>query len=119
MAQPLVPLRRDLDVAVVGVARVLHDAAPARQVGGPVARVAEFPVRVALEVEALWESLVWVREPGGCGGDMAYRRGTFSAMEGAGLSTYTMIGGGARSVSRTFGSSSVGSRTHWEWLGEL
>lgn len=55
--QPLVPLGRNLDLAVVRVARVLHDAAPA---GGRVRRVtadvAELPVGVALEVEAC---LMW------------------------------------------------------------
>lgn len=50
--QPLVPLRRDLHFAVVRRPRVLHDAAPAGEVGGSVALVAEFPVGVALEVEA-------------------------------------------------------------------
>lgn len=45
------PLRRGADVAVVRVARVLDDAAPAA--GGVVAAgVAELPVGVALEVKA-------------------------------------------------------------------
>lgn len=63
MAQPLVPLRRDLDGVEVRAARVLHDAAPAGVgiVGGvAIADVAEFPVGVPLKVEA-WERCGCVR----------------------------------------------------------
>lgn len=53
VAQPLVPLRRDLDVGIMRVARVLYDAPPA---GGSwvivAAHVAEFPVGISLEIEA-------------------------------------------------------------------
>lgn len=50
VAEPLVPLGRDLDVAVVGAARVVDDAAPAAagHAGDVVAAgVAELPVCVA------------------------------------------------------------------------
>lgn len=52
VAQPLVPLGRGPNLAVVGGARVLDDAAPARAGRVPAADVLEFPVGVALEVKA-------------------------------------------------------------------
>lgn len=62
VAEPLVPLGRRDDVAVVRGARVLDDAAPAP--GAVVAAdVAELPVGVALEVKTCWEGLAgWVGE---------------------------------------------------------
>lgn len=55
VAQPLVPLWRDLDGGIMRVARVLYDAPPA---GGSwviiAADVAEFPVGVSLEIEAFF-----------------------------------------------------------------
>jgi hypothetical protein len=48
VAQPLHPAGGDVDVAVVGGAVVLCDAAVAQRVQG----VLEFPERVALEIEA-------------------------------------------------------------------
>lgn len=58
VAEPLVPLGRDLDVAVVGAARVVDDAAPAG--AGPVvaAGLAELPVGVALEIETYFRGRV-------------------------------------------------------------
>lgn len=48
MSQPLMPLRCDLQIAVMRCGRILYDAAHAAGVDG----VFEFPVGVSLKIEA-------------------------------------------------------------------